>query len=139
VASLECARRFGENLVRSRKRAGLSQEELGARANLHRTAIGLLERGARMPRVDTLIKLAAGLDIDPSDLLDGMVWKPGTTTEGRFIDTRVTGLVSSLVGSRSSVTVAAASLGAWRSGGASRRPTKGLRFRSRPKAISMPL
>lgn len=58
--SLECARRFGENLVHSRKRAGLSQEELGARANLHRTAIGLLERGARMPRVDTLIKLAAG-------------------------------------------------------------------------------
>lgn len=92
MASMDCGRRFGENLVRCRKQAGLSQEELGARANLHRTAIGLLEKGARVPRIDTLVKLAATLEVAPSDLLDGMVWKPGTTTEGRFIDTAVTGL-----------------------------------------------
>lgn len=92
MASLDCARHFGENLVRCRKQAGLSQEQLGEHANLHRTAIGLLERGARMPRIDTLIKLAAALEIPPSDLLNGMIWKPGTRTEGRFIDTAVTGL-----------------------------------------------
>jgi len=92
VASLDAARHFGENLVRCRKQAGLSQEQLGERANLHRTAIGLLERGARMPRIDTLVKLAAALEVPPSDLLDGMVWKPGTRTEGRFIDMTVTGL-----------------------------------------------
>lgn len=92
VASMDCGRRFGENLVRCRKQAGLSQEELGERANLHRTAIGLLEKGARVPRIDTLVKLAAALEVSASDLLDGMVWKPGTTTEGRFIDTTVSGL-----------------------------------------------
>jgi transcriptional regulator with XRE-family HTH domain len=92
VASLDCARRFGENLVRCRKQAGLSQEALGERANLHRTAIGLLERGARVPRIDTLVKLAAALEVSPHDLLDGMVWKPGTKTDGRFIDTAVMGL-----------------------------------------------
>jgi transcriptional regulator with XRE-family HTH domain len=86
------AQQFGANLVRCRKRAGFSQEELGSLASLHRTAIGLLERGARMPRIDTLIKLATALEVPPSDLLDGMVWKPGTTTEGRFIDTSVAGL-----------------------------------------------
>jgi transcriptional regulator with XRE-family HTH domain len=70
----------------------LSQEELGARANLHRTAIGLLEKGARVPRVDTLIKLATALDIPPSDLLGGIVWRPGEVVSGRFIETEVSGL-----------------------------------------------
>jgi transcriptional regulator with XRE-family HTH domain len=86
------ARQFGANLLRARKRAGLSQEETAVRASLHRTEIGLLERGERTARIDTLVKLAGGLDISPCDLLDGMVWTPGSTTEGRFIETVVPGL-----------------------------------------------
>lgn len=86
------AQRFGANLVRCRKRAGFSQEDLGDRADLHRTAIGLLERGARVPRIDTLLKLAVALDIDPADLLEGIAWKPGETVKGRFIETEVPGL-----------------------------------------------
>jgi len=86
------ARRFGANLVRCRKRAGFSQEDLGNRADLHRTAIGLLERGARVPRIDTLIKLAVALDIDPAELLEGIDWKPGETVKGQFIETDVPGL-----------------------------------------------
>lgn len=89
---LEVRRQFGENLTRCRKTAGISQEELGFRAALHRTQIGVLERGARLPRIDTLVKLAGASEISPCDLLDGMVWKPGTTTEGRFIETAVPGL-----------------------------------------------
>jgi len=45
-----------------------------------------------MPRIDTLVKLAAALEVQPADLLNGMVWKPGTRTKGQFIDTTVTGL-----------------------------------------------
>lgn len=78
------AQRFGANLVRHRKEAGLSQEQLGLRADLHRTEIGLLERGARVPRIDTLLKLTRALDIDPSDLLDGIVWELGEVQPGRF-------------------------------------------------------
>jgi len=89
---VKVAQRFGENLVRCRKQAGLSQEELGLRSSLHRTAIGMLERGARMPRIDTLIKLAVALDIDPAELLKGIDWKPGETVKGRFIETEVPGL-----------------------------------------------
>jgi transcriptional regulator with XRE-family HTH domain len=44
---MEVARRFGENLRRHREAADISQEELGVRCSLHRTEIGLLERGAR--------------------------------------------------------------------------------------------
>jgi transcriptional regulator with XRE-family HTH domain len=77
-AGLSVARQFGENLRRERKRADLSQEEVGFRASLHRTEVGLLERGARVPRIDTLIKLASvlGVRIDCT-LLEGITWEPG--------------------------------------------------------------
>ena len=77
-ASTEVARRFGANLRRARKQADLSQEEVGFRSSLHRTEVGLLERGARVPRIDTLVKLAGalGVRIDCA-LLDGMTWMPG--------------------------------------------------------------
>lgn len=75
----EFARQFGLNLRKARKRVGLSQEEVGFRASLHRTEVGLLERGARMPRVDTLVKVAAavGVRIDCA-LLAGISWNSGS-------------------------------------------------------------
>jgi hypothetical protein len=36
----------------------ISQEELALRSSPHRTEIGLLERGAQVRRIDTLIKIA---------------------------------------------------------------------------------
>lgn len=84
-ADLAVARRFGTNLREARKQADLSQEEVGARASLHRTEIGLLERGARVPRIDTLVKLSAalGVRIDCA-LLEGISWSPGSTRPGAF-------------------------------------------------------
>jgi transcriptional regulator with XRE-family HTH domain len=81
---MDVARRFGENLRRARRRAGFSQEELGMRSSLHRTEIGLLERGARVPRIDTLIKISSALAIPPSELIAGIEWTPGNTTSGSF-------------------------------------------------------
>jgi transcriptional regulator with XRE-family HTH domain len=76
---------FGENIMIFRRRAGISQEELGFRSALHRTEIGQLERGIRIPRIDTLVKLAGALQLPPGDLLKGMAWKPGDFSHGRFI------------------------------------------------------
>lgn len=81
---MNIATRFGENLKRCRQRADLSQEELAVRASLHRTQIGLLERGSRLPRIDTLVKLAGALGIPAGELLDGMGWEPGSSTVGDF-------------------------------------------------------
>jgi transcriptional regulator with XRE-family HTH domain len=75
---------FGETLRRHRKRAGFSQEELGYRASLHRTEVGLLERGERLPRIDTLLKLAGALELPPARLLEGMSWSPGRIAVGAF-------------------------------------------------------
>jgi len=84
MPQVDVAACFGENLTRYRKRANLSQEELGFRASLHRTEIGQLERGVRLARIDTLIKLAGALEVPPGDLLKGMAWTPGGTKIGRF-------------------------------------------------------
>jgi len=84
IHQVDIAARFGENLTVYRRRAGLSQEELGFRASLHRTEIGQLERGVRLPRIDTLVKLAGALSLPPGDLLKGVAWTPGGTKVGRF-------------------------------------------------------
>jgi len=84
IRQVEIAVRFGQNLVRARKRAGLSQEEVGFRASLHRTEVGMLERGIRLPRIDTLIKLAGAIEVDPAELLDGLDWSPGAPRIGQF-------------------------------------------------------
>lgn len=76
--------RFGANLRRCRKRARLSQEEVAARASLHRTAIGMLEAGQRKPRIDTLVKLAAAVEAPVDELLAGIDWVPRNSTGGSF-------------------------------------------------------
>lgn len=81
---MNVAERFGENLRGARKRAGLSQEALAVRASLHRTEIGLVERGERMVRVDTAIKLAGAAEVPVSELIAGIEWTPGTFYRGRF-------------------------------------------------------
>ena len=81
---MNVAERFGDNLIRVRKEAGLSQDELGVRASVHRTEISQLERGLRVARIDTLIKLASSLEASPAELLEGIGWEPGATHIGRF-------------------------------------------------------
>jgi transcriptional regulator with XRE-family HTH domain len=82
----EAARRIGRNLFMARRRAGHSQEGLAALCSLHRTEIGLIENGQRLPRVDTLMKLAGALGVRPESLLDGIAWiAPGPVTAGSFV------------------------------------------------------
>jgi transcriptional regulator with XRE-family HTH domain len=76
--------RFGKNLARARKRADLSQEALSVMSSLHRTEISQLERGLRVARIDTLVKLAACLDASADDLLAGIEWQPGRILHGGF-------------------------------------------------------
>lgn len=67
VATLQ--HKFGQVVRRRRQEAGLSQEALADKAGLHRTYIGLLERGLRMPSIEVVRKLAKGLDTTMTDLV----------------------------------------------------------------------
>jgi transcriptional regulator with XRE-family HTH domain len=82
--SEEVAVHFGKNLARARRQADLSQEELGRRASLHRTEIGMLEHGQRVARIDTVTKLAGAMAIEPQELLEGIHWTPSEDSGGGF-------------------------------------------------------
>ncbi|HEY0392573.1 MAG TPA: helix-turn-helix transcriptional regulator [Solirubrobacterales bacterium] len=73
-------------MARARERADITQEVLSFRASLHRTEIGLLGRGGRIPRIDTLVKLRDALGVTSDDLLAGITWTPGDFRRGGFLE-----------------------------------------------------
>ncbi len=80
----DLAARFGRNLLQVRRRADLSQQQLSVRACVHRTEIGLLENGLRIPRLDTIIKLTGAAEAETAEILDGLAWVPVGPMRGRF-------------------------------------------------------
>lgn len=60
---------FAANLRRRRKELNLSQEQLGARANIQMADISRYESGSRDPRISTVARLAEALDVSVGDLL----------------------------------------------------------------------
>lgn len=66
--------RFAVNLRKVRRAAGITQQELGDRCDLHRTEISLLERGGREPRLGTIVKLSSALGVAPESLCVGVTW-----------------------------------------------------------------
>lgn len=69
MSVLEPKEAFGIVLKRLREKKGISQEQLGFRCNLHRTYIGLLERGSRQPTVSALFEIGKALKIKPSTII----------------------------------------------------------------------
>jgi transcriptional regulator with XRE-family HTH domain len=60
---------LGRRLASLRQEAGLSQEALGAVADLHWTYVGRVERGTVSPSFRNLLKLARGLGVAPTRLM----------------------------------------------------------------------
>lgn len=63
------AEAFGRALLRARLDADMTQEQLADAARLHRTTIGLFERGLRCPSLDTFMQLADAMNADPGELM----------------------------------------------------------------------
>lgn len=78
--------RFADNLTRCRKHAGLTREELAARAALGRDTVDKYERQMHVPSLDIVVRLGGALSIPPADLLDGIVYRPAFigTGKGRY-------------------------------------------------------
>ena len=60
---------FAKVLQRERTARGLSQERLAHRAGLHRTYVGLIERGLRKPTIEVGHALARALGVPLSELV----------------------------------------------------------------------
>ena len=60
---------LGQVIWETRGALGLSQEELGFRAEVDRTYVSGLENGTRNPTLETIIRIAEALKMRPSKLL----------------------------------------------------------------------
>jgi transcriptional regulator with XRE-family HTH domain len=54
---------LGQTIRRHRLAAGLSQEKLAERAEVHRNEVGFLERGERSPSVAVLVRVGEALGV----------------------------------------------------------------------------
>jgi len=61
---------LGNAIKSTRSALGISQEELAARAGLHRTYVSDVERGARNPSLESVEKLAGALQVSLSMLFE---------------------------------------------------------------------
>jgi transcriptional regulator with XRE-family HTH domain len=61
---------LGRRIRLLRKQEGYSQEEFADLVGLHRTYIGAIERGERNVSIDNIAKMANGLDLKISFLLE---------------------------------------------------------------------
>lgn len=61
--------RLARNLRRLREQKGWSQEKFAFEAEIHRTYVSDIERGARNPTIVVVEKLAAPLGVTASQLL----------------------------------------------------------------------
>jgi transcriptional regulator with XRE-family HTH domain len=69
---------FGQRLRELRAEHGISQDQLARKTDVHTTAIGRLEHGAREPRLTTILRIARGLGVPPGALLDQPCRQGGT-------------------------------------------------------------
>ena len=60
---------FGRRLRALRKLRMMTQEKLGERAGVSGKLVGQIERGDGNPTLDVIAGLAAGLDVDPGEML----------------------------------------------------------------------
>lgn len=65
-------RLLGGNIRLYRLKAGLSQELLAEKADLHPNYVGDIERGEENVSVDALVRLATSLRVKVADLVQGI-------------------------------------------------------------------
>ncbi len=70
ICSMDIRHRLGQNLKRLRTAKGLSQEQFAFEANIHRTYISDIERGARNPTITVVDRIAEALGAKVGELLD---------------------------------------------------------------------
>ncbi len=60
---------FGEVIKQHRRAKGMSQDDLGHAAGLHRTYISEIERGLKSPSLRAMAAIAAALEVNVSTLI----------------------------------------------------------------------
>jgi CheY-like chemotaxis protein/DNA-binding XRE family transcriptional regulator len=91
VQKTDVKKKFGSSVKTWRKRLGISQEELAERADLHRTYVSDVERGARNLSLESITRVAHALNITVAELF------PPEPAVARAVPVRGGGLGNGLV------------------------------------------
>ncbi len=78
----EAAAMLGARIRARRGELGISQENLDARTGVHWSYLGQVERGQRNPSLRNLLRIAAGLELDPGELVRGLPAPPQEENDG---------------------------------------------------------
>ena len=63
---------LGQRIRESRHQRSISQEQLADIAGVHRTYVGMVERGEKNVTVLTLARIASALELNIEDLIGGL-------------------------------------------------------------------
>jgi transcriptional regulator with XRE-family HTH domain len=69
----EILKRLGLRIRDLRLKKSISQEELAAIADVHRTYIGMVERGEKNITILTLVRLSLALEVNLIEILKGII------------------------------------------------------------------
>ena len=61
--------KFGKRVIELRKTKGITQEELAYRCDIQRSYMGVIERGEKSVTLNTIEKIATGLEISIIELM----------------------------------------------------------------------
>ena len=64
---------FGAVVRELREARGWTQEQLAERSDMNASYLGFVERGDNVPTLTIIIQIAAGLGVEPADLLKAMM------------------------------------------------------------------
>lgn len=67
------ARAVGQRIRAAREKKNLTQEELAARVEISPTHVSVIERGTKIPRMDTFVAIANVLEVSADALLVDVV------------------------------------------------------------------
>ena len=69
MSRMEIAEAFGVAVREERKKLGISQEKFGELVGVHRTYIGMIERGEKNITLSNILKVSRALGLTASELL----------------------------------------------------------------------
>ena len=64
---------FGNRVRAARELLGITQEDLASRVGMSPSHMSIVERGVKVPRMDTVVKLANELDVSADYLLQDSI------------------------------------------------------------------
>lgn len=69
MSRMEIAEAFGVAVREERKKLGISQEKFGELVGVHRTYVGMIERGEKNITLSNIVKVSRALGMTASELL----------------------------------------------------------------------